>query len=89
VTRKLGKPLPEDCRDIAVEFNVEGKDAYAALETFGCQTSLRDLVRVLEIATVVTGGAGSIQLRHIQQATLKKYGDPSALKLLTTETEHA
>jgi DNA transposition AAA+ family ATPase len=78
---KLGKPLPEDCRDIAVEFNVEGKDAYAALETFGCQTSLRDLVHVLEIASVVTGGVGSIQLRHIEQAALKKYDDRNTLKL--------
>ncbi len=85
VIRKLGKPLPEDCRDIAIEFNVEGKDARTALETFGCQTSLRDLVRVLEIASVITGGFGSIQLRHIEQATLKKYGDPSALALLKGE----
>lgn len=79
---ELGKPPAEDCRAIAVEFNVEGADAYRALETFGSATSLRDLTRVLEIAEMINPGGG-IALAQIETAVIKQYGNPDALKLLT------
>jgi len=81
----LRSPFPADCRNIAVEFNVEGKDAYSALETFGGKTSLRDLDILLRASVRATQGAGSVQLRHIEQACLTLHdGDRKALKLLRT-----
>jgi DNA transposition AAA+ family ATPase len=78
---RLGKPFAEDCRDIAIDFNVEGRDAHAAVASFGIRTSIRDLVRLLQAAGRVAT-AGTIQLRHVEQAIMTVYGDPAALDLL-------
>lgn len=78
----LGPPSPDDCRSIGVEYNVEGKDAYAALVCFGGATNIRELVRLLREAKVCTGGVGSVQLRHIEAAVLSIYGTRDALMML-------
>ena len=78
---KIGSPLPEDCVSIGVEFNVEGKDAYDVLKAYGCRSSLRQLVQLLEIAEGLSGGLGSLQLHHLEQAALMKHGDPNALTM--------
>lgn len=86
---RLGKPFPEDCRDLAIEFNVEGKDAYAAVEAYGARTSIRDLVKLLEVAERITGGVGSIKLGTLEHALLTLNGDQDALSLIVTEEEDA
>lgn len=65
-----------DCRSIAVEFNVEGKDAHALLTRIGRSFEFRRLMDVLSEAGTATGGAGSIQLRHLEMAltTLNGWG---------------
>lgn len=82
---QLGKPNAADCESIGIEHNVEGKEAYAALASFGAGTNLRELVRLLQEAKVCTGGVGSIQLRHVKAAVLSIYGSRDALKLLSTD----
>lgn len=78
----LGPPLEEDCRNICIDFNVEGRDAYDALASFGRQTSVRDLVRLLVFAEKINGSAGSIQMHHLKTAFLTIYGNKRDLKLL-------
>jgi AAA domain len=78
----IGKPSNRDCRDIGVSFNVEGVETYEALTAYGMRTSLRELVDLLQKATVITGGEGSIK-RATLEAALLHYGGESALKLLS------
>ncbi|MEP4768252.1 MAG: AAA family ATPase [Roseibium sp.] len=79
---ELGSPLEEDCRDIAVDYNVEDTEAYKALAHFGRQTSVRDLVRLLVFAEKLKGQSGSINLHHLKAAFLTIYGNKRDLKLL-------
>jgi DNA transposition AAA+ family ATPase len=74
----LDKPSPEDCRAIAAAFNVEGMDAYRALEGFGIRNNFRDLVRVLDEARELTEGTG-IRLPHIHSVAQAIYGNRDAL----------
>ncbi|WP_417689464.1 AAA family ATPase [Roseibium sp.] len=79
---ELGAPTEEDCRNIGIDFDVEGKDAYDALRNFGHQTSVRDLVRLLTFAEQLRGASGSIQMHHLKTAFLTIYGSKKDLKLL-------
>lgn len=81
----LDRPTAEACESIGVEFNVEGRDAYQALAFFGGNTTVRDLVRLLEICTRNNEGGGSIRLSHLETAVLGLYGNSNALRLLAGE----
>lgn len=78
---RLDGPTVDDCRNFCIEFNVEGKDAYAAVENFGGKTNLRQLVALLEEARDIAGHVGSIQRKHLETALLLKRNARSALKL--------
>lgn len=69
----------DDCRSIGIEFNVEGKEAYSAIATFGLASNARQLVRLLSYAKALTQGQGSVQLRHIESALLARNGNDAAL----------
>lgn len=75
----LTKP---DCDALALEFNVEGADAFAALTNFGTQTHASHLVRLLEQATILTGGTTGVRLEHIRSAANAMFGASKAAKLL-------
>jgi DNA transposition AAA+ family ATPase len=79
---EVGKPSARDCRDIGISFNVEGVDTYAALTNFGRNTSLRELVDLLQKANVILGGSGSIKLPTLETA-LHTYGGEKSLHLLS------
>jgi DNA transposition AAA+ family ATPase len=64
---ELDVPLEEDCRDIAIDFNLEGTEAYQTLAHFGRQTSVRDLVRLLLFAEKLRGQSGGISLTTSRQ----------------------
>lgn len=51
---QVSKLSAEDCCSIGIEFNVEGKDAYAAITTFGLKSNARQLVRLLTYARLRT-----------------------------------
>lgn len=57
-----------DCDSIAIEHNVEGKDARDLLRRLGAALQFRGLNDVLVEARSATGGRGSIQLRHLELA---------------------
>lgn len=78
---KIGKPSYRDCRNIGIEFNVEGADAYEAVAAFGMRKSLRELVVLLEKAMLFMGDSGSIKLPTLEM-TLLANGGEQALKLL-------
>ena len=81
---RVGELSAEDCRSIGIEFNVEGKDAYSAIASFGLKSNARQLVRLLTYAKALTQGQGSVQLRHIQSALVARTGNGSDLELLET-----
>jgi hypothetical protein len=76
----------EDCRSLGVEFNVEGRDAYDAVTSFGQAKNAWQLVRLLTNAKALTQGVGSIQLRHLEQALIARNGDGKDLRLLEGAT---
>ena len=84
---EVGKPSYRDCRDIGIHFNVEGKEAYEAIAAFGCQTSLRELVDLLQKAANVNGGEGGIK-RHSLETALLAYGGEKLLPLLSPKAAH-
>lgn len=84
-TYRIDAPDADDCRNIAIEFDVEFDHAtYAALAAYGDSTSVRDLVCLLGEARAVAE-VGVITLHHIETAVLTIYGTHAALKLLTTD----
>lgn len=82
---RLDRPSPQDCTNIGVEFNVEGREAYAALAAFGARTTVRDLVRLLQICVVNTNGSGSLKLPELKEGVLTLYGTRDAFKLLSPD----
>lgn len=81
-TYRIDPPDFEDCRALAIEFNVEfDPAAYEALASYGEQTSVRDLVCLLGEARIIAG-PGTIKLIHIETAVMTLHGDRRALKLL-------
>jgi len=83
---RMERPSPEDCANIGVEFNVEGREAYAALTAFGARTTVRDLVRLLLICVENTKGNGSIKFAELKEGVFALYGNRDALKLLSAAT---
>lgn len=81
---RMERPSPEDCASIGIEFNVEGREAYAALAAFGGRTSVRDLVRLLQICAENTKSGGSIKLAELKEGVLALFGRRDELKLLST-----
>lgn len=77
----IGLPTREDCINIGVEYNVEGRDAYEAIANFGQNTSLRRLCFLLDICVAATGGVGSLSLQRIE-TTLRDHSGRDAVKLL-------
>ncbi len=68
ITVNVGNPSEKDCKNIGVSYNVEGKDAYDLLIKYGCNHSLRSLVRILDVCHSMTGGKGSVKKFHIEEA---------------------
>ncbi|MGA8169419.1 MAG: ATP-binding protein [Methylocystis sp.] len=77
----LSAPTREDFEMIAVDFDAFGKDAHAACVAYGCNTSMRDLVAMLEAARGYAG-QGPLRLQEIKHAVCLKNG-AHALKLLS------
>ena len=77
----LAAPTREDFEMIAVDFDAFGKDAHAACVAYGGNTSLRDLVAMLEDARRYAGD-GPLRLQEIRHAVVLKNG-ANALKLLS------
>ena len=77
----LSAPTREDFKMIAVDFDAFGKDAHAACVAYGCNTSMRDLVAMLEAARGYAG-QGPLRLQEIRHAVVLKNG-AHALKLLS------
>jgi DNA transposition AAA+ family ATPase len=77
----LAAPTREDFEMIAVDFDAFGKDAHAACVAYGCNTSMRDLVAMLEAARGYAD-QGPLRLQEIRHAVVLKNG-ASALKLLS------
>ncbi len=78
----LSAPTREDFEMIAVDFDAFGKDAHAACVAYGCNTSMRDLVAMLEAARRYAG-EGPLRLQEIKQAVVWNKGGTHALKLLS------
>lgn len=58
----------EDVQAFGVEFNLEGREAYALLVRFGLATSLRQVAALLRSARVRAGACGSILFPHLADA---------------------
>jgi len=82
---QLDRLSAQDCERLAVAFNVEGVDAYRALSSFGCKTSVRELVRLLEECERIVNGAGGIRLHHVESALMGLSGASKKLELLSAE----
>ncbi|WP_157019840.1 ATP-binding protein [Mesorhizobium xinjiangense] len=81
-TYRVDPPDADDCRSIAIEFDVEfDRATYAALAAYGSRSSLRDLVCLLGEARAVAG-AGVLKLHHIETAVLTIHDSRDALKRL-------
>lgn len=83
-TYRIDPPDADDCRTIAIEFDVEFDHAtYAALAAYGGRSSVRDLVCLLGEAKAYAS-AGVIKLHHIETAVLTIHDSRDALKLLSS-----
>ncbi|WP_159585852.1 ATP-binding protein [Chelativorans xinjiangense] len=82
----IERPTSADCKSIGVEYNVEGKDTYAAIASYGARTSIRQLCFLLDMCVANSDGVGSIQIRHIETAVIGLHGRRDALKLLSPNT---
>lgn len=81
---RMERPSPDDCTSIGIEFNVEGREAYAALAAFGGRTTVRGLVDLLSVCEAAKG-SGSIKLPELKDGALALFGSRDALKLLSTD----
>lgn len=66
--RLLPGPSARDCELIGSTFNVEGRDAYSLLTSYGAVTNFRDLVQLLHTAKRMTGGVTGIRKPHLEQS---------------------
>lgn len=71
---RVPAPSADDCQSVGVEYNVEGKDAYAALIHYGARTSLRDLFRLLDHAKASRSCGGSVRKEHLELAVMLLHG---------------
>lgn len=72
----------QDCFGIGAALNVEGRDAYEAVTSFGLQTNVRALVQMLQQADRLSGGVAGVRLHHIKSAVLSMHGSTDALSYL-------
>ena len=79
----LKAPLDEDLVSIAVDFDVYGADARAAAVAYGQNTSIRELVQLLEDARAFVG-SGPLRLAELRQTAANTKGGAIALKLFST-----
>ena len=78
----LTAPLDEDFLAIAMNFDVCAADARAAAISYGQNTSIRELVQLLEDARAFVG-KGPLKLSDLRQTAVNTKGGSHALKLLT------
>jgi DNA transposition AAA+ family ATPase len=78
----LTKPTEGDFQTIAIDFDVLGKDAHDACVNYGSNTSIRDLVAMLELARIHAGD-GPLRIHEIRSAVAMKKGGANSLKLLS------
>ncbi|MCI4680425.1 ATP-binding protein [Rhodoblastus acidophilus] len=78
----LKAPLDEDLVAIALDFDVYGADARAAAVSYGQNTSIRELVQLLEDARTFVA-SGPIRLNDLRQTAVNTKGGSQALKLLS------
>ncbi|MGV8936990.1 MAG: AAA family ATPase [Allorhizobium sp.] len=83
--RHLPGPGTRDCELIGATYNVEGRDAYAVLSSYGVATNFRDLVQLLETAKRLTGGTAGIRREHLEGSLRLLKPRPEILKLLKSE----
>lgn len=76
----------DDCRDIGIDYDVEGESAYEAVLHFGQNTNVRQLIELLEECSRMTGGS-TIQRQHLETALLLKRNKRAALRLLEAPQE--
>lgn len=79
----LQPPLDEDLLSIAIDFDVYGADARAAAVAYGQNTSIRELVQLLEDARAFVG-SGQLRLADLRQTAANTKGGAMALKLFST-----
>jgi DNA transposition AAA+ family ATPase len=77
----LTAPLDEDLAAIAADFDVYGADSRAAAVNYGQNTSIRELVQLLEEACAFVG-RGPIKLDALRRTAVSTKGGAHALKLL-------
>lgn len=77
----LRKPLPADLNLLAADFDVLGEDARAAAINYGLNTSIRELLAMLETARGLAGRA-PVRLMELRQAAAFQRGDSDTVKLL-------
>jgi hypothetical protein len=70
-----------DIEAFGVEYNLEGRDAYAALVRYGEATSLRQVAALLVRARLCAGPKGSLTLKHLTEAVGLMQGAEAARKL--------
>ena len=70
----LRKPLPDDLNILAADFDVTGKEARDAAIAYGLNTSIRELVTLLEAARGVAGRA-PVHLSELRMAAKFSKGD--------------
>ena len=78
----LKSPLDEDLVAIAIDFDVYGADARAAAVAYGQNTSIRELVQLLEDARAFVG-SGPLRLAELRQTAANTKGGALALKLFS------
>ena len=78
----LTKPLDSDFLAIAMDFDVCAADVRAAAVSYGKNTSIRELVQLLEDARAFVG-KGPLTLAALRQTAVNTKGGSHALKLLT------
>ncbi len=79
----LTAPLDEDLAAIAADFDVYGADARAAAVNYGRNSSIRELVQLLEEARAFVG-RGPIGLDALRRTAVSTKGGSQALKLLSS-----
>lgn len=82
---ELGRPPPEDIRDVAMSWGVEGNKAFEAVIAYGRRTSLRSMVRLLKMCNSITAG-GPIHYEHLCAALEFFTDQPSAREKLFVST---
>lgn len=92
---EVGGMTAEDCELVAIEYGVEGNDAFQAARNYGLQTNVRQLVRLIEHAQMLAGDGQhveelytreqpAVRYEHLEAALLVKRGRKEALHLFSS-----